>query len=320
MATVSTVLNSERAPVPVPKPGSPRRRVLLLADIVGLSPTLLLYGLFIVVPVVFAVFLSFTSWNVIGTLRWVGFANWSRFFSDPGAHHALLVTLELVVFSWLVETPLAMALGLFIAGTQRYRSVYAAIYLLPLLLSTAGIALMWEGVLSPEFGGLAWFSFHLKLSFLNQNWLGSPNLTLYVLVVIIAWQFVPFHALIYQAGRRTIPNELYEAARIDGATLAQTFRYVTLPQLRYTVVTSSMLIVVGSLTYFDIIFILTQGGPGDTTRVLSLYMYDTGFLQTEFGYASVLAVVLAVLGIAVALLLIRATGFGKMDSGREGIS
>ena len=319
MATVSTVLSNERAVAPVRRPRSARRRMLLLADVAGLSPTLLLYGLFIVIPVLFAIFLSFTTWDVVGPLRWVGVANWSRFFSDPGAHHALLVTLELVGLSWLVETPLAMALGLFIAGTQRYRSVYAAIYLLPLLLSTAGIALMWQGVLSPEFGGLAWFSFHLKLSFLNQNWLGSPGITLYVLVVIIAWQFVPFHALIYQAGRRVIPREMYEAARVDGASLAQTFRYVTLPQLRYTIVTSSMLIVVGSLTYFDIIFILTEGGPGDTTRVLSLYMYDTGFLQTEFGYASVLAVVLAVLGIAVALLLIRLTGFGKMDSGREGI-
>jgi raffinose/stachyose/melibiose transport system permease protein len=148
--------------------------MLLLADVAGLSPTLLLYGLFIVIPVLFAIFLSFTTWDVVGPLRWVGVANWSRFFSDPGAHHALLVTLELVGLSWLVETPLAMALGLFIAGTQRYRSVYAAIYLLPLLLSTAGIALMWQGVLSPEFGGLAWFSFHLT-KLLEPELVGEPR-------------------------------------------------------------------------------------------------------------------------------------------------
>jgi raffinose/stachyose/melibiose transport system permease protein len=319
MATASAVLSKERAAKPLRSPRSARRRKLFLADIAGLSPTMVLYGAFILVPVVFALFLSFTSWDVVGKLQWVGFANWSRFFSDPGAHHALFVTLELAGLSWLVETPLAMAIGLFIAGTQRYRQVYAAIYLVPLLLSTAGIALMWSGVLSPAFGGLAWFSTHLNLGFLNRNWLGSPSLALYVVVAIIAWQFVPFHALIYQAGRRAIPAEIYDAALVDGASLSQTFRFVTLPQLRYTIVTSSTLIVVGSLTYFDIIFILTQGGPGDTTRVLSLDMYDTGFLQTEFGYASVLAVVLAVIGIAVALVLIRVTGFGQMDSGREGI-
>ena len=318
MATVSAVIIDKTRPAPAPRPGSVRRR-FLLADLAGLSPTMLLYGVFILVPVLFALVLSFANWNVVGKLRWVGFANWSRFFSDSGAHHALYVTLELAGLSWLVETPLAMAVGLFIAGKQRYRAVYATFYLLPLLLSTAGIALMWSGILSPEFGGLAWFARHTNLGFLNRNWLGSPDLTLFVVVAIIAWQFVPFHALIYQAGRRAIPSEIYEAALVDGASLSQAFRHITLPQLRYTTVTSSTLIVVGSLTYFDIIYILTQGGPGDSTRVLSLDMYDAGFLQTEFGYASVLAVVLAVIGIAVALGLVRVTGFGRMDSGREGI-
>jgi ABC-type sugar transport system permease subunit len=121
MATASAVLSKERAAKPLRSPRSARRRKLLLADIAGLSPTMVLYGAFILVPVVFALFLSFTSWDVVGKLQWVGFANWSRFFSDSGAHHALFVTLELAGLSWLVETPLAMALGLFIAGTQRYR-------------------------------------------------------------------------------------------------------------------------------------------------------------------------------------------------------
>jgi raffinose/stachyose/melibiose transport system permease protein len=294
-----------------------RRR--LLNDVAGLSPTLVLYGVFIVIPVLFALFLSFTKWDVVGALHWAGFANWSTFFSDPVAHHSLVVTLELAGLSWVVQTPLAMALGIFIAGTQRYRAVYAAVYLLPLLLSTAGLALMWQGVLTPQFGGLAWMASHLHLNFLDQNWLGSTRLTFYVLVAIITWQFVPFHTLIYQAGRRAIPAELYDAARVDGASLRQTFRHVTLPQLRYTIVTSSTLILVGSLTYFDIIYILTLGGPGDTTRVLAMDMYNIGFMQTEFGYASVLAVVLGVIGIATAVTLVRLTGFGSMSNSQEGM-
>jgi raffinose/stachyose/melibiose transport system permease protein len=294
-----------------------RRR--FLADLVGVSPTMALYGLFIVVPVIFALFLSFTTWNVVGKLHWAGLANWREFVSDPIAHHSLLVTFELAGLSWLVQTPLAMALGIFIAGTQRYRAVYSAIYLLPLLLSTAGLALMWQDVLIPDFGGVAWLGIHLHLGFLNQNWLGSPHLALFVIVAIITWQFVPFHMLIYQAGRRAIPAELYDAATVDGAGVAAAFRYVTLPQLRYTIVTSSTLIIVGSLTYFDIIYILTLGGPGDTTRVLAMDMYNIGFMQTEFGYASVLATVLGVIGITVALALVRLTGFGNMQGTQEGI-
>ena len=144
---------------------------------------------------------------------------------------------------------------------------------------------MWEDVLFPQFGGLAWLGIHAHMHFLSRNWLGSPDLALYTIVVIIAWQFVPFHTLIFQAGRRAIPSELYDAASVDGANMRQSFWHVTLPQLRYSIVTSSTLVLVGSLTYFDIIYILTQGGPGDTTRVLAMDMYNIGFNQTEFGYA-----------------------------------
>ncbi len=301
-------------------PGRLAPRSRLWADVAGLSPALILYGVFIVIPLVFALFLSFSNWNVIGTLRWVGFANWSRFFSDPVAHHSLLVTFELAGLSWLVQTPLAMALGIFVAGTQRYRALYAAIYILPLLMSTAGLALMWQGVLAPNFGGLASLSSSLHLGFLNQNWLGSQSLTFFVIVAIIAWQFVPLHTLIYQAGRRAIPAELYDAAKVDGASTRQGFRHVTLPQLRYSIVTSSILVLVGSLTYFDIIYILTLGGPGDKTMVLAIYMYNVGFTETTFGYASVLAVVLGVIGVIFAFALVRLSGFGSMRSNRQGIS
>jgi len=189
---------------------------------------------------------------------------------------------------------------------------------LPLLLSTAGIALMWEALLDPNFGGLTALSRSLNLGFLQQNWLGDPAITLYVLIALIAWQFIPFHTLLYQMGRRQIPGVLYEAAVLDGAGPVRLFWRVTLPQLRYTVVTSSTLIIVGSLTYFDIIYIMTDGGPGYTTRVLSLDMYQAAFQQDEFGYASVLAVVLGAIGVAVALALVRLSGFGSMASQQEG--
>jgi raffinose/stachyose/melibiose transport system permease protein len=241
-----------------------------------------------------------------------------QFAHDPLARQALIVTAKVVVLSWVVQTPISIALGLFTAGKQRYRSVYAALYVLPLLLSTAGIALMWEALLDPNFGGLTALSKSLNLGFLQQNWLGNPKITLYVVIALIAWQFIPFHSLLYQMGRRQIPHVLYEAARLDGASSAQLFWRVTLPQLRYTVVTSSTLIIVGSLTYFDIVYIMTSGGPGYTTRVLSLDMYQAAFQQNEFGYASVLAVVLGVVGVSIALGLVRFSGFGSMASQQEG--
>jgi raffinose/stachyose/melibiose transport system permease protein len=317
--TTTSILLPESGMAAHPEAARAQQRQRLRADIAGLSPTLVLYGVFIVVPMLVALFLSFTNWNVVGRLHWAGTANWSRFFSDPVAHHSLIVTLEFAGLAWVIQTPLAMALGIFVAGTQRYRAVYAAVYLLPLLMSTAGLALMWQGVLTPTFGGLASLASKLHLAFLDQNWLGSTSITFFVIVGIITWQFVPFHTLIYQAGRRAIPAELYDAAKVDGAGIVQAFFNVTLPQLRYTIVTSSTLILVGSLTYFDIIYILTLGGPDDKTMVLAMDMYNVGFMQTTFGYASVLAVVLGLIGLAFALGLVRLTGFANMRSSQEGI-
>ncbi len=284
----------------------------------GLAPAMFLFSVFIVVPMLGALALSFFRWNGLGTPAWAGGANWVQFVHDPLARQALEVTAKVVVLSWIVQTPISIALGLFTAGRQRYRSVYAALFVLPLLLSTAGIALMWEALLDPVFGGVTALGNSLHLGFLQQNWLGDPALTIYVLIALIAWQFIPFHTLLYQMGRRQIPAVLYEAALLDGASSAQLFWQVTLPQLRYTIVTSSTLITVGSLTYFDIIYIMTDGGPGYTTRVVSLDMYQTAFQQNEFGYASVLAVVLGVIGVAVALGLVRFSGFGSMASQQEG--
>jgi raffinose/stachyose/melibiose transport system permease protein len=289
-----------------------------LADALGLAPAMVLFGLFILVPLAAAVVLSFFRWNGLGTPHWAGGANWVQFARDPVAHVSLVVTAKVVGLSWVVQTPVSLALGLFTAGRQRYRSVYATFFVLPLLLSTAGIALMWEALLDPNFGGLAALSKSLHLGFLQENWLGNANLTLYVIVAIIAWQFIPFHTLLYQMGRRQIPEVLYEAATLDGAAPRQMFWRVTLPQLRYTIATSSTLMIVGALTYFDIIYIMTNGGPGYTTRMLSLDMYDAAFLQNQFGYASVLAVVLGVVGVGIALGLVRFTGFASMESQQEG--
>ena len=284
----------------------------------GVGPTLALFCLFMIIPMIVAAVLSFTTWNGLGNPHWVGWANWTRFFSDPVARTSIAVTVKVVVLSYVVQTPISMALGLFTAGRERYRTVYATIFVIPLLMSTAGIALLWASLLDPNFGAMPALARAWHMSFLNQNWLGNPNLTLYVIIAIIAWQFIPFHTLLYAVGRRQIPTVLYEAALIDGATPWQLFRRVTLPQLRYTIVTSGILMVVGALTYFDIIYIMTNGGPGYTTRVLSLDMYYAAVQQNEYGYASVLAVIRGVIGIGIALGLVRFSGFAAMRSQQAG--
>ena len=139
------------------------------------------------------------------------------------------------------------------------------------------------------------------------------------MLFVISLCFVPFHSLLYQGGVRQIPASMYEAALLDGAGRVQQFFHITLPQLKYTIVTSSTLMIVGSLTYFDLIFVLTGGGPGNATRILPLDMYLTGFRSYDMGSASVVAVLLVGVGLAVSLALNRFSGAGAMESQMEGV-
>ena len=139
------------------------------------------------------------------------------------------------------------------------------------------------------------------------------------LIFIVSWQFIPFHSLLYQGAIRQIPVSLYEAAKLDGADRVRSFWNITLPQLRYTIVTSSTLMVVGSLTFFDLIYVLTGGGPGDATRVLALDMYQRGFRGDQMGPASVIAVILVLIGLGLSLLSRRIGGGSASDSQLEGL-
>ncbi|MEZ0491059.1 carbohydrate ABC transporter permease [Kineococcus sp. TBRC 1896] len=267
-------------------------------------PALAIFVAFAVLPL-FGVFaLSFSSWDGIGAISFAGFDSWRAVLTDPGLPHALWVTFLVIVLSWIAQTPLSILLGVFISGSQRYRAVLAVLFFLPLLLSAAAVSIAYKALLDPNFG----LGPGLNLGILTQDWLGDGTLAMGVVIFIIAWQWIPFHSLIYQGAIRQIPGSMYEAAQIDGAGRVRQFFSITLPQLKNTMITSSTLMVVGSLTTFDLIFVLTAGGPNDATRVLALDMYLTGFRANLMGPASAIAVILVVVGLVLAQLLQRLGG------------
>ncbi|MEV4262895.1 sugar ABC transporter permease [Kribbella sp. NPDC049584] len=276
-------------------------------------PALVLFVVFGVVPLIGVVVLSFTQWDGLGPIHANGLANWRTVLSDPQTWHSVVVTFEIMILSWAVQTPMSLLLGTFLAGRQRYRAFLAVLYFIPLLLSSAAIAITYKALLDPNFG----LGAGLHIGFLTQDWLGKSNLAIGVVIFIVSWQFIPFHSLIYQGGVRQIPTTMYEAASIDGAGRVRQFFSITVPQLKYTIITSSTLMVVGSLTFFDLIFVLTAGGPGDATRVLALDMYKRGFMSNQMGPASVIASIIVLLGLALALLL-RRLGGSTTASQQEG--
>jgi raffinose/stachyose/melibiose transport system permease protein len=258
--------------------------------------------------------LSFTSWDGIGVIRPAGFESWRAVLTDPGLLHSLWVTFVVIALSWAVQTPLSILLGVFLAGHQRYREVLAVLLFIPLLLSSAAIAITYKALLDPNFG----LGAGLHLPLLTQDWLGDGTLAMGVIIFVVSWQYIPFHTLIYQGAVRQIPRSMYEAAQLDGAGRVRMFFRITLPQLKYTIITSSTLMVVGSLVFFDLIFVLTEGGPGDATRVLALDMYKRGWQANLMGPASAIAVILVLVGLTLALLLRRIGGRGTSASQLEG--
>jgi raffinose/stachyose/melibiose transport system permease protein len=277
-------------------------------------PAFAVFLMFGVVPLLGVFILSFSSWNGLSeNIPFTGVASWRAVLADPGLLHALWVTFEVMALSWLVQTPMSILLGTFLAGHQRYRAVLAVFFFIPLLLSSAAIAITYKALLDPNFG----LGAGLGIPILVQDWLGRPGLAMGVVIFVVSWQYIPFHSLIYQGGVRQIPTSMYEAALIDGAGRVRQFFSITLPQLKYTIITSSTLMVVGSLTFFDLIFVLTEGGPGDATRVLALDMYKRGFQASLMGPASAIAVILVLVGLGLALLLRRLGGRGT-ESQLEG--
>jgi len=274
------------------------------------APATVFFVAFGILPIAIVAYLSLTRWNGLGSPEWAGLENWRALPDDPDALNGIKVTFLLTLLCWLIQTPVSLLLGVWSAGRQRSRAILSTVFFLPLLLSTTAIALTWLSFLDPNFG--------LAASLGGSSLLSSPHQALYAVAFVIAWQFVPFHTLLYQAAARQIPTSMYEDAELAGANTLRQFFAITLPQLRNTIIASSVLIVVGSLTYFESILLLTGGGPGTATRVLPLHMYIKGFVGFDMGFASALAVLLVAVGTLLSVLIVRSTGYYRMASDREG--
>ncbi len=274
-------------------------------------PGLVFFVIFAVIPMAGVIYLSFTSWNGLSAPQLTGTANWNEFFNDGTIWQSTWVTAALLAGNMLVQAPISVLLGVWSAGFQRNRAVLSAIFFLPLLFSTAATAVMWRQLLDPNFGVPA------RIGHLNV--FGGQWSSIAALILVTSWQYIPFHTLIYQGAARAIPRSLYEAAEIDGAGRVKQFTRITLPQLRNAIITSTTFMVIGGLTAFDIVLLLTDGGPGTDTSILPFKMYQTGFQTYNFGYGSAIAVFLLALATGISLILVKASGYDKMRSTMEGV-
>ncbi|SHM20130.1 carbohydrate ABC transporter permease [Actinacidiphila paucisporea] len=279
------------------------------------APATLFFLLFAVVPLVLVAVLSFTNWDGLGSPQYAGLDNWKALIHDHVMIQSLWLSVLITVLGVVVQTPLSILLGVWAAGKPRNRAILSAIYFIPLLLSATAISILWRALLDPNFGVPS----QAKWLFGDGNLFGHQTSAIGVLVFVGAWQYTPFHTLIYQGATRAIPPVLYQAAEIDGAGRIRQFFSITLPQLRTTMITSMILMVVGGLTTFDTVLILTQGGPGTDTTISAYYMYQQAFKSFDFGGGSAIALVLVVIATIISLIVVKVSGYDKMRSSTEGL-
>lgn len=261
--------------------------------ILFLLPTVLLLLLFVVWPILESTRLSFTQWTGLGKSQtYIGFSNWLRLLQDGLFWQALGNNLILAVLSIVIQLPVALGLAVLLdKGGQRFR-LFKLAYFMPLLVSSVAIGFLFKYVYDPNFGILNAVLNGVGLKALAKSWLGDPSVALYAVLAVISWQFIPFYMLIFLAALASIPSELHDAALIDGANENQFFWRITLPMLQGTIRTAAVLSLIGSLRYFDLIYVLTGGGPSGATELMATYMYKQAFASFNFGYGSTIAVAL----------------------------
>jgi raffinose/stachyose/melibiose transport system permease protein len=243
------------------------------------------------------------QWNGMGRNRtFTGMANWAALVKDVNFWRAFGNNVRIMFLSLIFQVPFAMALATFLDVTERRGTVFKVVWFLPYLISSVAIGVLFKYALDANYGVIA--SVSKLLGGGGVDLLGNPRIALYTVIGVVCWQYIPFYMVLYLAAYGTIPIELYEAASIDGATRGQYFWKISLPLLRPTIVSGMTLSIIGSLKYFDLIFVMTGGGPGVATELMATYMYKNSFVRYNMGYGATIASGMFILITLVALVTI----------------
>ena len=261
-----------------------------LVPYIFIAPNLLVFTVFVLVPIVFAFYISLNEWSLIGTPEFVGLGNYVEMLGDGQFWRSLYNTLIYTVGT----VPTSIALGLLVAvGLNRKlpgRALLRSLFFVPVIISLVAVALIASWMFNDNYGVI---NVALgALGFEGVPWLSSPVWAMPSLIITTLWIRVGFCMVIYLASLQSIPAELYDAAQVDGATSWRQFRHITWPLLGPTTFLLLILNVIYSLHVFDLIYVMTGGGPGSSTTVLVQYIYQMAFQESEMGYASAVGVVL----------------------------
>lgn len=270
-----------------------------------LVPALILFCGILIAPIVMSGYYSFFDWDGIGAKNFIGFSNYIELFTSNriGFMKALGNSLILALLSVGLQLPLALGLALALGKGIKGERVFLSIYFMPVLISTVVIGQLWLKIYNPDYGLLNVLLRSVGLESWTRMWLGLRETALGAVFIPTLWQYVGYHMLLLYAGVKSVPTELREAAMLDGAADRQINRYIVLPYIKPIIRISVIFAITGSLKSFDLIYVLTNGGPFHSTEVPSTLMINMLFLRNRYGMGSAIALLLIILCFAFALLI-----------------
>ncbi|BBH20345.1 sugar ABC transporter permease [Paenibacillus baekrokdamisoli] len=268
-------------------------------------PCLLLFLAVVFIPIVVSVYYSFMQWNGIGGAKWIGLHNYSIIFTKDNIFwSALSNSWKFALFS-VAEIAFALWIAILLSRYVKRSSFLVSVYFVPVILSVVIVGQLWKNIYNPlSFGGLLnSLLTQVGLSSWTHGWLSETNTSMYAIIFIAIWQYLGYNILILYTGVQNISNDIYEAAKIDGADGIKADWYITLPLAVPVIKICVIIAVIGSLNALDLIMVVSGGGPGHATEVISSYMYNKTFLSMQYGYGSALSVILVVQCLVATLVL-----------------
>lgn len=268
-----------------------------------MAPAVVFTILLIAFPLAYTLWMSLQQYSVGESPKFIGAANYAQLAKDDNFWHGLKITFVLYFLSLALQLVAGTYLGVLLHSSKKMRGWLRSILISPFVLPPVVVGLMWMVLLDPSLGMANWLLSQVGIS--PSLWLASPEWVIPTIALIDAWQWTPYVALIVVGGLQSLPPSVFEAAQIDGASRAATFWRITLPLLLPTIVTAGILRSVDLLRFFDIIYVTTQGGPGNASETLNIMAFRKAFEFFDFGYSSALMITLSTVVLAVTFVFLQ---------------
>lgn len=258
-------------------------------------PAFLIYAVFALIPIGYNFYVSLLKTDLMSPSKFVGLKNYINLFRDTTFLTALKNNILMVIGSLIAHLPLALLFGNILFQKIKGSHFFQTVFFMPCVICGVAVGLTWQFVYNTEFGILNKLLEMVGLGDFKQLWLADKNLAMFCIIIVVMWQYVGYHMIIQLAAMRNIDASFYEAAEIDGATKWQQFKMITFPLIKPILKIDTVLIITGSLKYYDLVAVMTGGGPNHATEVMSTYMFYQGFRTLKYGYSAAIGVILLIL-------------------------